>query len=110
MKLCHAAALALVGWYLMIPPIEFESQAITSNVHVSSDAPFSKWEMSGSFDTAKECDAARLAIGSPSDSRHELSGGNDAAKAVHEKAYIEIAKGNSQCIATDDPRLKEKQK
>jgi len=105
MKLSHAVALALVGWYLMIPPIEFGSQAITSNVHVSSDAPFSKWEMSGSFDTAKECDAARLAIGSPSDSRHQLSGGNDAAQVVHEKSFLELAKRYSQCVATDDPRL-----
>jgi hypothetical protein len=40
MNLRHAAALAIVGWYLMIPPIEFESTAITSDVHVSSDAHF----------------------------------------------------------------------
>jgi hypothetical protein len=64
--------------------------------------------MSGSFDTAKECEAARLAIGSPSDSRHQLSGGNDAAKVVHEKSSIELAQRYAQCIATDDPRLKEK--
>jgi hypothetical protein len=34
----HAAALALVGWYLMVPP-----PVIHSSVPVDLDAPLSKW-------------------------------------------------------------------
>ena len=37
-KLCHAAALALVGWYLMIPPIN-------ANHHPDDGVPISAWKV-----------------------------------------------------------------
>ena len=48
----HAVALALVGWYLMVPP-----QLVVGGRVLSYDlnAPFSKWEQGGSFDSAEEC-------------------------------------------------------
>ena len=107
MNLRHAAALALVGWYLMIPPVEFKGTAtIPKSVFVASNAPFSEWEMSGSFDTAKECEAARPAIGTPSDFRHQSA--DDAAAKIRMSAIVAFAKRYAQCIATDDPRLKGK--
>jgi hypothetical protein len=47
MNLRHAAAFALVGWYLMIPP--------GSGSRVDIDAPLNKWSVFRSFDTAAEC-------------------------------------------------------
>jgi len=49
MKALHAAALALVGWYLMAPPMYLPTY------DVDVDAPLSKWKIVGSFDTADEC-------------------------------------------------------
>jgi hypothetical protein len=82
----HTAALALVGWYLMVPPRESDNSAKLSSV------PFEEWVYVDSFDTAKECrDAGR---------KEEERRAKDALEADQ---Y-----GNWECIATDDPRLKEK--
>jgi hypothetical protein len=92
MKLCHAVALALVGWYLMVPPIPKGQIPDTS-------VPLSEWSLSASFDTAKECEKGRVDNWSLF---HKLSLAHpnpDTISAV--QAAVEAA-----CIATDDPRLK----
>jgi hypothetical protein len=48
MKRHHAAALALVGWYLMVPPTQ-------SANHVDPFVPLSKWIVLKAFDTATAC-------------------------------------------------------
>jgi hypothetical protein len=81
MKLRHAAALALVGWYLMVPPIR-DGKVI--------DVPVSQWEHLDSFDSARECRVAGYKY-------------QDRQKA-EKKPYP----GAWECIASDDPRLKGK--
>ena len=49
----HVAALALVGWYLMVPPLQGAAVNIT--------APIAKWEIKQSFDSAARCDDALTA-------------------------------------------------
>jgi hypothetical protein len=94
MNLRHAAALALVGWYLMQSPGSYDSTGRWGNWK----APISKWYTLGSFDTAKACmaemdryDKAELAVRKAHPERKDPPG-------VEEWG----------CIATDDPRLKEK--
>jgi hypothetical protein len=93
MKPRHAAALALVGWYLMYPIQQHQ---------VLPKAPLRNWQREGSFDTEATCKQAmernirelqtipraRSFIGVP---------GGDP--------YLKAAK-NGECIASDDPRLK----
>ena len=55
MNLRHAAALALVGWYLMSPPI----QAFKESPVPELSAPLSQWTSVSAFDTAQR------AAGSP---------------------------------------------
>src|SRR5258708_5482913 len=57
MKSRHAAAVALVGWSLMVAPAKPGSAP--SNIQYDVGAPFSKWTSYGSFSTAAECDEAR---------------------------------------------------
>jgi len=52
MKLRHGAALALVGWYLMMLPS-------TSSGRIQKGAPLSHWYIFISFETKKECEKAR---------------------------------------------------
>src|SRR5258707_542280 len=53
----HAAALALVGWYLMVPPhIHRNGQVL---VGVERSAAIREWEISNSFDTAADCEEER---------------------------------------------------
>lgn len=90
MKLRHAAALALVGWYLMVPPLIANPNPTTGG-QLEVSAPLSKWEIVRSFDTAAECNEARQ--------RTAASGvGNAEAQRLWQKY--------ATCIASDDPRLR----
>ncbi|MGA9884041.1 MAG: hypothetical protein WBQ34_10010 [Candidatus Acidiferrales bacterium] len=88
MKLRHIAALALVGWYLMVPPI------VQKNGKYQYDyaAPLSKWTEEDAFDTASDCKEDRETLVKAS-----KGWGTSATDTAQER-----------CIATDDPRLKEK--
>ena len=118
MKPRHAAALALVGWYLMMPPIIHEEDWQQQHVHPST-VPLSEWFTWNSFDTADACTKARLAlIASGSDSvlndyHRWLAGRAPSEDLLDEWAStysipsaIMDAYGQSLCVATDDPRLK----
>ena len=95
MKSRHAAALALVGWYLMGPLVDQKAGKIVY------EAPLTYWEHEGSFDTAAECerkrkDNLRLMTNLRMNSTDRSPGsylGLDSALAA-------------KCIASDDPRLK----
>jgi len=79
MKPCYAAALALVGWYLMGPPL-----TSPDSDKYETQAPLSRWETIASFDTAAQCTARLKEI---------------IRSAVTGSLFL-------RCIATDDPRLK----
>jgi hypothetical protein len=86
MNFRHATALALVGWYLMVPP--------GHNKAVDTNAPLSRWAMFLSFDTAKECERAGDKLRAMfRDSPEFKSQGQQLSEAV-------------VCVASDDPRLK----
>ena len=91
MKLRHVAALALVGWYLMLPPM-------VGN-HTDTSAPLSSWRMTGSYDAAIDC-------------RKELEDSiRDSYKALKDPHLPFTRSASLQfldaaCVATDDPRLK----
>jgi hypothetical protein len=90
MNLRHAAALALVGWYLIIP---------VSSKQADLNAPLSKWkrwETYNSADSAK-CEYDRQGL-------LDVMGMNwDSVDSPGKPAFVK-----AQCIKSDDPRLKEK--
>jgi hypothetical protein len=82
----HAAALALVGWYLITPPLGPDGRP-------DRQAPLSHWSLHSSYDTARECQkgwvaAIRLSKGAP-------------------EWYVEQS-DLAKCFPTEDPRLKGK--
>jgi hypothetical protein len=85
MNYCHAVTLALVGWYLLVPLRESDNSAKLRPV------PLQEWVYVDSFDTAKECREEGL--------KEEQSHAKDPLEADQ---Y-----GDWECIATDDPRLRE---
>jgi len=117
MKPRHAAALALVGWYLMVPPPHTVLQGVGEGAPLiarpageegpsivqeevevpNPKAPLSQWSKEASFDTAKECEAKRKA------NRRAYAGFYRGLRD-----YALTAAVSAQCVATDDPRLKEK--
>jgi hypothetical protein len=84
MKIRHFAALALMGWYLIVPP--------TTKIwwfgpeRSDNSAQLSRWTIEQSFDKAGVCEAARLAI-------QQKSG--DSA----------VGSRNAICVSSDDSRL-----
>jgi hypothetical protein len=97
MKARHAAALALVGWYLMVPPQSFDMSGLSPNnaktevpkrvkeySQLVAATPLSRWKTKKFFDTAQEC-------------KHQK---NLDVEADSPDYFFE------ECIATDDPRLK----
>jgi len=85
-KFRHTAWLALMGWYLMIPP------SMTNGF--DDAAPLAKWFVYASYDSAHECEGSKFLNREGFKQRKD-----DRLKDAFEHA---------QCIATDDPRLKEK--
>ena len=86
----HAVATALVGWYLIMPPLDHAGR-----VHLHT--PLSQWPIGASFDTEKECQAA-------------VQVWRNTTKLSNGKEMTSFQRGLTQhfgCIASDDPRLKE---
>jgi hypothetical protein len=85
----HAAALALLGWYLMTPPLR------SPGGELAPEAPLSKWRSPHAYDSARECEKAKEAY-VKSAKRGETQGADQAFSGA-----ILL----SQCISSDDPRL-----
>jgi hypothetical protein len=86
----HAAALALVGWYLMVP--------ISGNDPIPNPTiNFSKWINIRSFDSAERCEDGRLGVIESGVGGPQLGGYPD----WEVKKVLLL----SQCVGSDDPRL-----
>jgi hypothetical protein len=101
MKPRRAAALALVGWYLMLPPLRRGQP--TGAGAVGPEAPLSVWQNMGSFDSATDCYQFMHWLRSLHDAGKGANGGNLPANL---KAEFQALDASALCIATDDPRLK----
>src|ERR1700730_7223050 len=91
MRVYHAAALALVCWYLIIP-----SSTLPPGVAYSQ--PLSKWAIVRGFDTADDCDDFLSTFFEDSRQKQAL---NMLAPAYRDYMF-------AKCISTDDPRLEGK--
>ena len=99
MRSRHAAALALVGWYLMVAPSSRHFAFVPS-------APLPQWRLAGSFDTAAQCMKVRSKfIDRATDKVHPLGPDREALEYAGTRESVATI---FKCIASDDPRLKEK--
>jgi hypothetical protein len=87
----HLTALALVGWYLMIPPSTLPPGGAYKE-------PLRKWRIVQGFDTADDCQDFLGTFSEDSQQKQALN--------MLEPAYRDYM--FAECVATDDPRLKEK--
>lgn len=94
----HAAAIALIGWYLIVPQL-YDGHLIGPLLDRPGHSPdLAHWNNDGSYDTAAECEAARsqLVLVDPNNPRFQL----DADTLATLRRF-------ATCVSTDDPRLKE---
>jgi len=83
MKLRHAAALVLVGWYLMVPPVH--------DGKPDTQAPISAWKVFRKLDSEAACQQWKV-----------------KAETRARRAGRYGPRPDFVCIASHDPQLKEK--
>jgi hypothetical protein len=94
MKLRHALTLIGLGWYLMAPPVKLGT--------VAADSPLSGWTVLKDYDDFMACTFGQATLAAQT---HGVAAPNTAAiLLIPSQAQQFLA---AQCVATDDPRLKE---
>ena len=96
MKARNAAALALVVWYLVSPPL---GRPKNGNDYVDDGAPYWKWTPVFAFYDLASCQEKR-------DSETQRAEDRLKEPLAGEMTLWEMAQTESECITNDDPRLK----
>jgi hypothetical protein len=95
MKANHVVALALVAWYLMVPPL------VEAPYKIDTEAPLTTWKVYQTFNTAEEC-------------KKSLSSAQFKYKHTATAPIGTIKRGTrafalqmvfAQCVKSDDPSL-----
>jgi hypothetical protein len=92
MKFRNAPALALVAWYLMIPPEVGNGPPI-----IWYKAPLTEWDRASTFDTEKACRE-----------RFRESSTMKGAFENYAQARVVDRLQHGRCVPSDDPRVKGK--
>lgn len=107
MRLRHATGLAILAWYLMIPPIGVDNK-------VDARAQLLEWRRSVKFDSEQQCEESlKDLIQHPTTPDEYQAAAKATLKArMHPISQAEMTRrtAESQCVAADDPRLKAKSK
>lgn len=95
----YAAALALVGCYLLIPPLGGGKPDAT--------APLRRWIQFNAFDSAHSCEQYRQSPDFVLELELDQQGFEPGLSKETARALRVAEASNSRCVSTDDPRLKE---
>ena len=98
MKYRHAAALVLVGWYLLMPPL------INAPYKVDTEAPLTSWKVYQTFNTAEECRKSLLSM--QAKYQHSATAPTGSIKRGTRAFALQVE--FAQCVASDSPVLKRK--
>jgi hypothetical protein len=103
----HAAALALVGWYLLIPPV-FSPMGNHPRAFNDLSASLNKWDIQASFESETSCVKEKERIRNEAPLRLKFA--HEHPDQDHNGNIVAVAEAwqRSECVATDDPRLKGK--
>jgi hypothetical protein len=105
MNRLRATAVALVGWYLMTPPVA--SCRGGTFAHPCGATAISKWTIERRFDEAAKCETAKAAwheSGMRYSTRRDHAGPQRLSPEEADFARWLLA----ECVPNDDPRLKQK--
>jgi hypothetical protein len=96
MKPRHAAALALVGWYIIGPPVRQPK----TEPYLDEHAPYSEWKILRTASDQAQCEYGRVVL--IQNLQDELTKFGNQIGPWAEQWF------QAECIASDDPRLKPK--
>ncbi len=98
----YLAALAFVGWYLMMPP---DSSRIPHDVDV--DVPLSRWTIVTNYDTQEHCEKVLADIQNSFQDPAELDKTGRLRRLQKNDPALGKARAiNAACVESDDFRLK----
>lgn len=97
LRVCHYVALAVIGWYLMVPPPDVATGAARTS------APYSEWLQGEHFETIGECQKFKEQVTKDGPAAYRTSG-------VDDRRLQRLVAGDraARCISDDDPHLKER--
>jgi hypothetical protein len=127
MNFRHAAALVVIGWYLIMPPfyratsfiifritmrlepdeaIRFTASSFNPfrTLEVHAHAPIGEWSIESRYDSATACEDAKIEEQANSGWRFEKSTTSETSTDIYFRLQS-LREHESKCIATDDPRL-----
>ncbi len=99
MKLCHAAALSLMAWYLMVPPVIPNTPR-----EANKSAPLSQRTIRRTFPRNEGCEAAKdrlLKRGMAAQAQRDTTGRRGLRNTEASCILCQ-----ARCVSEDDPRLK----
>lgn len=100
MRSRHAAALALVGCYLMTAPVADRGAIIYQ------DAPLTQWTKAQHFESESDCEARRKQTIVDSQDQVELAPNSVADEDTKRETNVALNEAlASQCVNDDDPRI-----
>src|SRR5271163_1040992 len=107
LRVRHAFAVAMVAWYLMIPPIDASNK-------VDANAPLATWRKGVKFDSQDECQQSLKDVIQHPTTAAEYQAAAKATKKANmmplTRAEMTKRMAESQCVAADDPRIRAKSK
>jgi len=106
MNLRHAAALALVGWYMLIPPV-FSPMGNHPRAFNDLNASLNRWDIQGSFESNASCEKEKERIRNEAPLRIKFAREHPDQDQNGNIVAVAEAWRRAECVATDDPRLKE---
>ena len=115
MKLRHAAALMIAGWYLLLAPYHsgvpnHPAASKSPSGLYDFSAPLSSWTKQGSFNSEADCKRKKDSLYRQQLDENTLAKSTGNSPRLEKRAsFNQMARFfHAQCIATDDPRLKGK--
>jgi hypothetical protein len=103
----HTCALALVVWYLLIPPV-FSAMGTHSRSFNDLSAPLNKWDIWAKFDTHTNCQKENQHLRTEAPLRLKFAHEHPDQDPNGNLVVVSEAWQLAECVASDDPRLKEK--
>jgi hypothetical protein len=91
-----SAALTLLGWYFMVPPL---------NTYLNNPKSFRGWNTQGSYDTARECETAAAQWQEQMRQHRGCDKPTEPASQGKDCTRFELWLEAYQCVETIDPRL-----
>jgi hypothetical protein len=105
MKPRHAAVLALLGWYLLIPPV-FSPMGEHPRAFNDLNAPMNRWDIWASFESQAACEKEKERIRNEAPLRIRFAHERPDQDLNGNILAVAQAWQLAECVATGDLRLR----